>query len=39
LWAELFERIPVIIKYLLECVFIDAFHGCFLRTTITEMVK
>ena len=38
-WAELFERIPVIIKYLLECVFIDAFHGCSLRTTITEMAK
>jgi hypothetical protein len=37
-WAELFKRLPVVIEYLLECVFIDAFHGCFLRTTITESV-
>ena len=31
---RLLERIPVIIKNLLECVFVNAFHGCSLRTTI-----
>jgi len=30
----LLKRIPVIIKNLLECVFVNAFHGCSLRTTI-----
>lgn len=31
---RLLKRIPVIIKNLLECVFVNAFHGCSLRTTI-----
>jgi len=38
-WAELLKCIPVIIEYLLEGVFIHAFHGCSLRTTITELAK
>lgn len=36
---HLLKRIPVIIENLLECVFVNAFHGCSLRTTIPEMVK
>jgi len=36
-WVKLSKGIPVIIEYLLECVFVDAFHGRFLRTTITEL--
>jgi hypothetical protein len=35
----LLKSIPVIIENLLECVFINAFHGCSLRTTITELAK
>ena len=31
---DLLKRIPVIIENLLECVFINAFHGCSMRTTI-----
>ena len=38
-WMELLERIPVIVENLLKGVFVDAFHGCFLRTTITELVE
>jgi len=34
MWGNLSEGIPVIMKYLFECVFFDAFHGCFLRTKI-----
>lgn len=34
-WMRLFKRIPVIIENLLEGVFVNAFHGCSLRTTIT----
>jgi hypothetical protein len=33
------KRIPVIVENLLECVFVNAFHDCSLRTTIPEMVK
>jgi hypothetical protein len=33
---RLLKRIPVVIENLLECVFINAFHGCSLRITITE---
>ena len=33
----LLKRILVIMKNLLECVFINAFHGCSLRTTIPEL--
>jgi hypothetical protein len=36
-WTELFKRLPVVIEYLLKGVFIDARHGGFLRTTITEL--
>ena len=36
---SLLKRIPVIIENLLECVFVNAIHGCSLRTTITEMTK
>jgi hypothetical protein len=35
----LLKRIPVIIENLLECVFINTFHGCSLQTTITEMKR
>ncbi len=38
-WADLLKRIPVIIENLLKCVFVNAFHGCSLRTTITESAK
>jgi len=38
-WTELFECIPMVVKDSFECVFIDAFHGCSLRTTITELAK
>jgi hypothetical protein len=34
---QLFKRIPVFVENLLECVFINAFHGSSLRTTIPEM--
>jgi hypothetical protein len=29
----------VIVENLLECVFVNAFHGCSLRTTVTEMTR
>jgi len=35
----LLKRIPMIVENLFECVFINAFHGCSLRTTITESTK
>jgi hypothetical protein len=35
----LLKRIPVIIENLLECVFVNAFHGRFLQTTIPELAK
>ena len=38
-WPELLKCIPVIVENLLKGVFVDAFHGCFLRTTITELVE
>ena len=38
-WTELLKRIPVIVENLLECIFINAFHGRPLRTTITELAK
>lgn len=38
-WMQLFKLIPVIVKNLFESVFINAFHGCSLRTTITEMAQ
>jgi hypothetical protein len=31
---RLLKRIPVFIENLLESVFVNAFHGCSLRTTI-----
>jgi hypothetical protein len=33
-WMVLLEYIPVIVENLLECIFVNAFHGCSLRTTI-----
>jgi len=38
-WMGLLKCIPVIVENLLETVFVDAFHGCSLRTTITELAK
>ena len=38
-WMGMLKRIPVIIENLLECVFINAFHGSSLRTTIPEMAQ
>ena len=38
-WTKLLKRIPVIIENLFKCVFVNAFHGCSLRTTITELTK
>ena len=38
-WPELLKRIPVLVENLLKCVFVNAFHGCFLRTTIPELAK
>jgi hypothetical protein len=35
---RLLKRLPVIVENLLECVFVNAFHGGSLRTTIPEMV-
>ena len=37
-WLGQLKRIPVVINNLLKGVFVDAFHGCSLRTTITELV-
>jgi hypothetical protein len=36
-WMGLFKSIPVIVEYLLECVFVDSFHGRSLRTKIAEL--
>jgi len=36
-WLKLSKGIPVIIEYLLECVFVDAFHGHSLRKKIAEL--
>jgi len=36
-WIELLKRIPMIVKNLLECVFVNAFHGRSIRTTITKL--
>lgn len=33
-WIKLSKGIPVVVEYLLECVFVYAFHGRSLRTTI-----
>ena len=38
-WMSLLKRIPMIGENPLERVFVNAFHGCSLRTTITEMAK
>ncbi len=27
-WTELLKRIPMSVKNLLKCVFVDTFHGC-----------
>ena len=36
-WVKLSEGVPVFIEYLLECIFVDAFHGCSLRKKIAEL--
>jgi hypothetical protein len=36
-WVKLSEGVPVIIEYLLECIFVDAFHGNSLRKKIAEL--
>ncbi len=38
-WTKLSKRIPMIVENLFKCVFVNAFHGCSLRTTITELTK
>jgi len=38
-WMALFECLPMVVKDSFERVLIDAFHGCSLRTTITELAK
>ena len=38
-WMGLLKRIPMIAKNLLERVFVNAFHGCSLRTTIPELAR
>lgn len=38
-WMNLLKRIPMIVENLFECVFVNAFHGCSLRTTIPEWAK
>ena len=38
-WMVPFKCIPMVVKDSFECVLIDAFHGCSLRTTITELAK
>jgi len=38
-WMALFECLPMVVKDAFERVLIDAFHGCSLRTTITELAK
>ena len=38
-WTELLKCIPVIIENLLKCVFVNAFHGCSLETTITKLAR
>ena len=38
-WLSLLKRIPVIVENLLESVFVDAFHGCSLRTTLPKLAE
>jgi hypothetical protein len=38
-WMGLFKRIPMVVENPLEYVFVEAFHGCSLRTTITELAE
>ena len=38
-WISLLKRIPMIVENLFEGVFVNAFHGCSLRTTIPELTK
>jgi hypothetical protein len=35
----LLKRIPMVVENVLKSVFVNAFHGCSLRTTITELAK
>jgi len=36
-WTKLFKRIPIVVENLLKRVFVNAFHSCSVRTTITEL--
>ena len=38
-WMSLLKRIPMVVENLLERVFVNAFHGCSLRTTIPALTK
>ena len=38
-WVGVLKRIPMIVENLLECVFVDAFHGGSQPTTVTELTK
>ncbi len=38
-WTKLFKRIPMTVENLLECVFVNTFHGCSLQTTIPKLTK
>ena len=38
-WVGVLKRIPMVIENLLECVLVNAFHGCSLRTTILESTE
>ena len=38
-WMSLLKRIPMIVENLLKRVFVNAFHGCSLRTTIPELTN
>ena len=38
-WMGLLKCVPMIVENPLKRIFVNAFHGCSLRTTITELVK
>ena len=38
-WLSQLKCIPMMVENLLECVFVNAFHGCSLRTTIPELTE
>ncbi len=38
-WMDMLKRVPMIVENLLKGIFANAFHGCPLRTTLTELTK